>query len=325
MPFVTQQYLNYLESQLSGGGGSQGGIDIPPADTSPGVTTAPWANPAAGGPGSYPAPTPTGTPQTPNQWGTNTTFAPMPAAYGPAPGGPSPGPLNDQMPLPEAEPSPPPYVYNDPYGTGAPGNVTIPYPGGNVPYGGIPAPSGDLNAPPDTGIPAPSYANPPGAEPPGQPGQPQQAQAPQPPGSGGMPNVLGNFFRSLGALFPGDPGGFGEPMGFFGVQPQNPIGMFGVGGPNMPAGGGSYFGGHSSDPFGLPGSAFNLGASGGTIAGLGGKLAWHEAQPMFGGRTLAQVARENPELLPGLATMGQAPTGSGPWSGGGGKAPTSSV
>lgn len=96
----------------------------------------------------------------------------------------------------------------------------------------------------------------------------------------------------------------------------------------MPAGGGSYFGGPAGrDPFGIAGSTYGLGSGGGgSIAGLGGKLAWHEAQPMFGGRTLAQVARENPELLPGLVGMTKgAPEGSPAQQTGGGHAPVSST
>lgn len=291
---------------MSGGGGA-GGVDIPPADTGEPPTTAPWANPAAGGPGSYPAPSPTPTPTaaqtpgTPQQWGPGTNFVPMPAAY-PA-GTPDP---NATPPGGTPAPTPPPYVYNDPYGTGTPGNVPL---NPNQDYGGIPAPgSAD---PTGGGIPAPGTAEIPGGGPtPGPLNDQMPLPTNQPQGGPFNVNALGNFFRSLGAMFPGDMGGFGQPMGYFGVPGQNPQGMFGVGGPTMQAGGGSYFGGSGS--LDIPGGGFfNNQSSPSSIEGLGGKLAWHMAQPMFGGRTLAQVARENPELLQGLSSMG----GNGPGSG----------
>lgn len=102
-------------------------------------------------------------------------------------------------------------------------------------------------------------------------GQPAQAQgppvargypAPPTPGGAGVPlppPPIPNIPQERGP----DLGGWGQAAGFFGVRPQNPIGVFGVGGPTMPAGGGSYFGGRSNPAMWLPGSTFNIGAGGG--------------------------------------------------------------
>lgn len=113
--------------------------------------------------------------------------------------------------------------------------------------------------------------------------------------------------------------GMGSPGNYNPYGPGGSPGTLGIVSPASPAGGGSFFGGRYNPMLDLAGSTFNLGAAGGDIAGLGGKLAWHMAQPMFGGRTLAQVARQNPELLPGLTSMATAnPEGSPAQQTGGG-------
>ena len=199
MPFISQAYLTYLENQMSGAGGGEGGVDIPPADLGPEITTAPFGPPGQGGAGSYPAaptftPSPSPTPQTPSQWGPDTAFVPMTDPATPAP-----------------------YQYDDPYGTAAPGNVNIPYPG-DMPV---------QAQPPDT-IPTAPGVDPGEGEPssvPGNlpfpyPGQPNQWTQPTNwQNVGNFFNNIGNWIGNIPNLFTSDPtpgiAPGGSPVGSF--------------------------------------------------------------------------------------------------------------
>jgi len=165
MPFVTEAYLKYLEQQMQRASGTVAGGEsaLPPPDLPTPAPTEPSMvpnnlPPGQGGPGSYPAggptpneggypipiqlPSPTPSPSavpvsydpntpTPDQWGPNTSFVPMPVAM-------SPGAPNDVAPLPTGGVTP-----ND-----------LVNPPANLPPGTPPPPtSGPMDYPPATPAP----------------------------------------------------------------------------------------------------------------------------------------------------------------------------
>lgn len=315
MPFISPAYLQYLEEQFAAQAGtSQQGGEPPPANLNdPFASNLP---PGQGGAGSYPASGPT-----------PGTAYPYPSPVGSAT--PSPTPITSGTPFGVEPPGLNEPNYGTPSTTATGGDVT-----GGPPYSN---PTAGTEAPTETLFP-PGYAPPatPADELPGPPttagltpGSPND-QFPLPgqqgPGANIL-NTLGNLFRGIAGMFPGGHGGFGERMGYFPPGSTPTPGAFGIVNPSSPAGGGSFYGGTAGrDPFGIAGSTFGLGSGGGgTIEGMGGKLAWHERMPQFGGRTLAQVARENPELLPGLANMGRNNEGSPAQNVGAGKVLPSAV
>lgn len=168
----------------------------------------------------------------------------------------------------------------------------------NLPEGGPPSTTASggypSNVPPyDLGMyPTPIANNPP-------PGMDVGSNVPWGPESGPGWKVRA-FMANRGGLGPqsgGDPRGGGEG-GFPG-----PFGVPGGGGPNVNpqtggigGQGGSFFGGRSNPAMWLPGSTFNLGASGGHLGSMGGLLFAHKAQPMFGGLNILQAQRRG--LLP---------------------------
>lgn len=271
MPFVSQAYLQYLEQQLAGaGGGGLGPVDIPtPSPDEP--TTTGELPPGQGGPGSYPAQTPTPTPATPNQWGQNLNFSG--GVNYPVPIGLTPGAPNDQFPLPVGGSNQPPYNNQNA------GTESVP---STIPQNQL-WPSDNTDTPPPTpDVPPPNNAPPDVRNAP-----PQQAAG----------NLPGPPLINFGGL----PPGFTESNQFGGGAPIfTPQGFTG---PQWSPGG-SIFGSRFIPGLSVPGTMnWAPGAMGGNLGTFGGDLAWHMAQPFFGGMTLAQVAQSHPEWLPGLVNI----------------------
>lgn len=152
--------------------------------------------------------------------------------------------------------------------------------------GGIPAPPG--NVPPGEGL----YPTPVNVPPP--PGFDVGSNVPWP-DEGGRPGGRYGGRGPRGSLGRFEPGG-GYPEMPFGVAqgPNVTPNTGGIGGL-----GGSFFGGRSNPGMWLPGATYNLGAAGGNLGSMGGLIAVHAPQAMFGGLNILQAQRRG--LLPNQA------------------------
>ena len=225
----------------------------PPAFGGDEPTTAPWGSPSQGGPLSYPYPSPTPYP-TPNfintvNAGPGLTFSPgnypsAPAAYDPYSSLPymshfADNPVTDPSGAGFADPT---LGFDDPFV-----DDTLPPPPNTVNAG----PGLEFVPDPNAGA----------LPPPPRPGAvPRPAWTQNPPGSG----PLGP--RDLNRIGFDPRGGYGDPGNYNPLGPGGPPGTFGIVNPSSPAGGGSFFGGHSNPSMWLPGSTYNLGASGGNLS-----------------------------------------------------------